>query len=67
VRSTAARLAEFYDRMNSQSFTPRGNNYVRLGDGPSTFNVDTYYAERAEAAFATMQTNHSGFAWQNQS
>src|SRR5512142_1203204 len=49
---------EFFDRQTGEKFSPRGNNYIRLGlQEPlfggetftyhSTFNVGTYEADRA--------------------
>jgi hypothetical protein len=66
VRPTASGIAEFYYVPTGSTFTPRGNNYVRLAqqtkvDGTptytiSTFNVGLYDSARAETALATMQT-----------
>ena len=62
-----ASFAEFFDRTTSASFTPRGNNYIRLATltdqngsphlAHSTFAVGLYDQTRAENALATMQTN----------
>lgn len=67
VRTGSSGLAEFYDRTTGATFTPRGNNYIRLAqqtntDGTptythSTFNVGLYDPNRAETALATMQSN----------
>ncbi len=69
VRLTASGFAEFYEVSSGNTFTPRGNNYIRLawqqppetGSSQeyyhSTFNVGLYDSARAETALATMQTN----------
>lgn len=69
VRQTSSGFAEFYEVATGNTFTPRGNNYVRLawqqppfqGWGEeyyhSTFNVGLYDSARADTALATMQTN----------
>lgn len=67
VRTGSSGLAEFYDHTTAATFTPRGNNYVRLAqqtktDGTptythSTFNVGLYDPNHAETALATMQSN----------
>lgn len=67
VRPTASGIAEFYEVANGNSFTPRGNSYVRLAwqtspvNGQvyyhSTFNVGAYDASRAETALAKMQSD----------
>lgn len=69
VRPTTSGIAEFYELATGNTFTPRGNNYIRLAwqqppsqGSPqeyyhSTFNVGLYDSTRAEAALATMQTN----------
>ena len=59
--------AEFYDYQTGQTFVPRGSNYIRLADLPSTsggffnyhstFIVGMYDAERAEAALMRMQAD----------
>ncbi len=60
-------IGEFFDRMTGNTFTPRGNNYIRQGsqqlfDGQiilahSTFNVGLYDPSRSEAALSQMQSN----------
>lgn len=65
TRSTSSGFAEFYDRSTGNTFTPRGNNYVRLGTltdpngnpilAHTTFNVGLYDSAHAEAALAAMQ------------
>jgi hypothetical protein len=67
VRSSSSGFAEFYDRSTGNSFTPRGNNYIRLASQVdssgnatfyhSTFNVGLYDPDRADTALAQMQTN----------
>lgn len=69
VRQTSSGFAEFYEVATGNTFTPRGNNYIRLdwqqppsSGSPeeyyhSTFNVGLYDSARAETALATMQTN----------
>jgi len=69
VRQTSSGFAEFYAVSTGNSFTPRGNNYIRLAwqQPPfqgwpqeyyhSTFNVGLYDSVRAETALAAMQTN----------
>jgi len=69
VRTMTSGIAEFYSVTTGNTFTPRGNNYIRLawqqppasGSPPeyyhSTFNVGLYDSTRAETALATMQTN----------
>ncbi len=69
VRQTSSGFAEFYAVSTGNTFTPRGNNYIRLawqqppfqGWGEeyyhSTFNVGLYDSARAETALAAMQTN----------
>ena len=62
-----AGFAEFFDRTTSASFTPRGNNYIRLAtltdqnNNPrlahSTFAVGLYDQTRAENALAAMQAS----------
>jgi len=62
-----APLAEFYDRKTGQSFTPRGNNYIRIAYlldpngiatlAHSTFSVGLYDTQHAEASLAAMQTS----------
>jgi hypothetical protein len=50
--------AEFYDTASGLSFTPRGNNYVRLALAPdehSTFTPGRYDATAVEAALNRMQ------------
>jgi hypothetical protein len=66
VRTTSG-LAEFFDRSNGATFTPRGNNYIRKKDQVnyyhdlvhehSTFTVGLYDAGRTESALAAMQRN----------
>jgi len=66
VRPGAAGLAELFDRTSGVTFTPQGNNYVRLASQTdpagnstyyhSTFNVGTYDATRIEVALTTMAT-----------
>jgi hypothetical protein len=65
TRSTSSGFAEFYDRSTGNTFTPRGNNYVRLGTltdpngnnllAHTTFNVGLYDSARVEAGLAGMQ------------
>ncbi len=60
-------IGEFFDRMTGNTFTPRGNNYIRLAwqqDASgrsvllhSTFNVGLYDPSRSEAALSQMQSN----------
>ncbi len=67
VRSSQSGFAEFYDRSTDDTFTPRGNNYIRLASQVdssgnatfyhSTFNVGLYDPARADTALAQMQTN----------
>jgi len=69
VRQNSSGFAEFYQIATGTTFTPRGNNYVRLawqqppfqGWGQeyyhSTFNVGVYDSARAEIALTTMQAN----------
>jgi hypothetical protein len=64
VRTTSG-LAEFFSRSSGVTFTPRGNNYIRMKDQidnyedlvheHSTFTVGLYDANRAEAALEGMQ------------
>ena len=70
-------LAEFYRRAGGQTFTPRGNNYVRLGLLTDSFGrtqidhttfisaayngTNLYDAARAEAALAAMEANGYNF------
>jgi hypothetical protein len=64
VRPGADGFAEFFDRSSGEAFTPRGNNYIRLGyetdpQGStvyyhSTFDLGLYDAGRSEAALASM-------------
>lgn len=66
VRPTPSGLAELYDRTTGHTFTPRGNDYIRLANLTdfggntvtyhSTFNSGLYDAPRAEAALASMQS-----------
>jgi hypothetical protein len=69
VRQTSSGFAEFYEVSTGSTFTPRGNNYIRLAwqQPPfqgwpeeyyhSTFNAGLYDSARAETALATMQTS----------
>ena len=63
----AGSFAEFYDRTTGATFTPRGNNYIRLATltdrngnpqlAHSTFAVGLYDQTGAENALAAMQAN----------
>jgi hypothetical protein len=66
VRPTASGIAEFYSLATGNTFTPRGNNYIRLAWQTniwgqqyyhSTFNVGLYDSGRADTALSAMQTN----------
>jgi hypothetical protein len=67
VRSSPSGFAELYNRSSDTTFTPRGNNYIRLAyqtDSTgnttfyhSTFNVGLYDSNRADTVLAAMQTN----------
>jgi len=66
VRTGTDGLAELYDRARGNTFTARGNNYIRLATQTdfggnttfyhSTFNVGLYDAARTESALALMQS-----------
>lgn len=67
VRVASDGTGEFYDTTTGQTFTPRGNNYVRLAMEPrmdggsdvehSTFIPGAYDPVRTENALATMQAS----------
>ena len=67
VQPQASGIAVFYDRTTGASFTPRGNNYIRLAEltdtngitqsTHSTFNVGLYDSAQAETALAGMQAS----------
>jgi hypothetical protein len=66
ARATST-LAEFYDLKTGNTFTPRGNNYIRLANltdptgnqllAHSTFSVGLYDPAHAEAALSAMQAS----------
>jgi hypothetical protein len=65
VRDVAG-VGEFFDRRSGNTFTPRGNNYIRLAtqirfiggstNYHSTFNVGLYDAPRLESALQMMES-----------
>ena len=67
IRAVTGANAEFYFRSTNATFTPRGNNYIRLApqtwpDGSvgiyhSTFNPASYDAAQTLAALQNMQAN----------
>jgi hypothetical protein len=61
-----AGAAQFYDRKTYQAFTPRGNNYIRIGTAPcldpglvyhTTFVEGLYDPAQAEDALEAMQAS----------
>ncbi len=60
TRVGADHYGEFYDTVTGNTFTPRGNNYIRLDaiDGyHNLFNPGSYDAARSELALGQMQNN----------